>query len=523
MRIAVMTALAWCCLQGHVANAETKYAVAVTRIEYPEAAADGSVTKALEALVATSDAAGRRKAADALIAACQGTFIDGDDNHARVAALRAFLLRESRAPEEPRRAVLTHIGAAVPDKTGKFSSPGRESSAQRKANDDLDWLAALDKAEALEGMRDVYADVVALRALAASHTDYAADVLFATAFADATMMYRDECGRFLRKMAPASLPTLTRQSQADGDRRRYATYQLERLDRQEPGKALASAASDEAVQVAILRAFQTTHHREAVHAVFTQLNADSPRIRAAARAAWMDYVTGPPPKPAPKKKLQLAGGKTTKKEQPLWLTYRELAEHELRTASDTELAEPLEENAKVNLEELSQRLFAHYDSARRTKQQAAWAEAKSRASKNDVDGAVAVLRQVLANEPDHPDRDAMSSIFAAHGKAKEGDGTWQLAAESYAAAADLSASDEKRKTLLAAHYYALGKAQEATGKDGGAAYRNAMALRPQSPSAQKAAIAVGAAHNPRWMLGAAAGLAGAALVLAVLALRRRRA
>ena len=72
-----------------------------------------------------------------------------------------------------------------------------------------------------------------------------------------------------------------------------------------------------------------------------KVNADSPRVRAAARAAWMAYITGPPPPPAPKKKLQLPGGKLTKKEKPLWLTYRELADNELRKAANELLARGL--------------------------------------------------------------------------------------------------------------------------------------------------------------------------------------
>src|SRR6185503_6819006 len=80
--------------------------------------------------------------------------------------------------------------------------------------------------------------------------------------------------------------------------------------------------------------FEATHHREAVHAVWSKVDADSPRVRDAARHAWMAYITGPPPPPAPKKKLLLPGGKLTKKEKPLWLTYRELADNELRRNSN---------------------------------------------------------------------------------------------------------------------------------------------------------------------------------------------
>src|SRR5205814_8127606 len=122
---------------------------------------------------------------------------------------------------------------------------------------------------------------------------------------------------------------------------------------------------------ALLAVFEETHHREAVHAVWTKVDSDSPRIRAKAREAWMAYITGPPPPPAPKKKLMLPGGKLTKKEKPLWLTYRELADNELRKAANELLHEdyPLEdENSlddkevtrkteKIDLEVLTKRLF----------------------------------------------------------------------------------------------------------------------------------------------------------------------
>jgi len=48
----------------------------------------------------------------------------------------------------------------------------------------------------------------------------------------------------------------------------------------------------------------------------------------------MEYITGPPPPPAPVAKLNLPGGKKTKKAKPLWLTYRELADNELRKAAN---------------------------------------------------------------------------------------------------------------------------------------------------------------------------------------------
>jgi hypothetical protein len=483
---------------------------------------DADVTTAVAALLASDNGPTRMKLGAALIASSAGNFNDGDDASTRVTALQQFLTRQHASSEEERRDVLREIKASVPDKSGKFSNPGRQSSDKNKADDELDWLAELSRLAERPGLADVMSDVVVLRALAATKTDFAADVLFDAAFNDATMMYRDECGRYLRTMQPSSLPVLTRQSQGDGDRRRYATFQLERIDRQEPGKALTASLGDEAILIAVLEAFRMTRHREAVHAVFGQLNSDSPRVRAAARTAWMDYITGPPPPAAPRKRLVLPGGKLANKETPLWLTSRELAENELRVASDEILGEAIDEKTKIDLEAVSKKLFAHLDQDRSQVQRGQWSAARAMAEKGDLDGAVAVLGQVLANDPDHPDKIAMAKIYLDHAKSHESKNDWAVAASSYSAAAGLDEKSSESKTVMAAHYYALGKAQQAAGKDGGPAFKRAIQLRPESAPAKKAAAATAPPGAPRWLLVGAGGAALLSIIFAAIGFRRRK-
>ena len=85
------------------------------------------------------------------------------------------------------------------------------------------------------GLGEVVADDAAIRALAKTNDIHGAAVLFTTAFGDDTIIYRDEIGRYLRKMEPYSIPALIVESQNKNyDKKRYANYQLERLDRQEP-------------------------------------------------------------------------------------------------------------------------------------------------------------------------------------------------------------------------------------------------------------------------------------------------
>ncbi|HMG52238.1 MAG TPA: hypothetical protein VK601_02125 [Kofleriaceae bacterium] len=458
-----------------------------------------------------------------------------------VPAIGAWLARPQRAELAERRGVLTEIKASVPDKTGKFSQPARQTGKEQRADDELDWqaeLLGLDPATPAVG--EVIADDAAIRALAATGDVHAAQLLFDAAFLPDSMIYRDECGRYLRKMEPASIPALTQESMArDYDRKRYATWQLERLDRQEPGKALDAALGDEALTIAILEVFQRTHHREAVHAVWRRIDADSTRIRAAARAAWMDYITGPPPPPAPVAKLYLPGGKKTKKAKPLWLTYRELADNELRKAANELLHEeyPLDDPSledtehekkaiKVDLEDLTRRLFAYYDAGRAKQETEQWTAAKQKSASGDLAAATQLIDAMLAADPARgsgSERADIARLYFAWGVQLEAKQRWADAAAAYSKARGLDPRGSAAPDALAAHHYTLGKALEVQGKDGGPDFRRAVALKPDYAPARSAAHEVASAGRPAWMLYAAAGAALAAMLLFAAAMMRRQA
>lgn len=458
-----------------------------------------------------------------------------------VEAIGAYLARKHTVDVAGRKKVLEAIKAQVPDKNGHFTAPDRKSAKEEKADDDLDWLASLQGLPEMPGKGEVIADDVAIRALAKSHDVHAASLLFATAFGDETIIYRDEVGRYLRKMEPYSIPALIVESvDKNADKKRYANWQIERIDRQEPQKALAAANGDEALTIAILQAYETTHYREAVHAVWTKVDADSPRVRAAARKTWEAYVTGPPPPPAPKKKLQLAHGKTTKKEKPLWLTYRELADNELRKASNellhTDLKivdpslddhddddHPRKKSDAVDLVELTKQLYAYYDGERAKHEAQAWTEAKAQADKGDIAGAAVALDRLLARNPDAGDKPAMAAIYFNLGKDLEKKNQFADAAAAYSKAAGLDPKGAHGTEALAAHHYMLGKALEAAGKDGGPDYRKAVALRPDYAPAKAAAAHAEAAGKPTWMLYAAGSALLVALGLFGVAMSRRRA
>nr|HEX4317192.1 hypothetical protein [Kofleriaceae bacterium] len=499
----------------------------------PPGPEDAHPTALLDKLAAATDPAARKAAIDELDALAPKA----------VDAIGAYLVRPHAFAVADRRKVLVAIKASIPDKSGKFSTPARQSSKDEKADDDFDWMAELDKADpSLVGLGEVIADDAAIRALALTKDVHAAALIYDAVFEDDEMIYRDEAGRYLRKMEPYSLPALTIEAESgnDYDRRRYATYELERMDRQEPAKALDAAIGDESLTVAVLDAFRATHHREAVHAVWTKVDADSPRVRAAARAAWLAYVQGPPPPPAPRRKLQMAGGKMSKYPMPLWLTYRELADNELRKAAnellheDYPLADPSSDDGggktvAVDVEALTKRLFDFYDGERAKRDAAQWSAAKAKADAGDVAGAVALLDRTMATSADGlggapENRPAMAAIYASYGKQLEDKSQWQDASAAYAKAAGLDPTGAKSKHVLAAHHYTLGKALEAQAKDGGGEFRQAIALEPSyAPAQQAESDSEPKSPRPLWMLYAA-GLAGAiALLMFGVAMMRRRA
>ncbi|MEP6863354.1 MAG: hypothetical protein ABJE66_22200 [Deltaproteobacteria bacterium] len=458
-----------------------------------------------------------------------------------VEGLGTFLARKHTVELADRRKVLEAIKAQVPDKAGRFATPERKSAKEEKADDDLDWLASLTALPPdTVGLGEIVADDAAIRALQKTNDIHGAAVLFTTAFGDDTIIYRDEIGRYLRKMEPYSIPALIVESQNKNyDKKRYANYQLERLDRQEPQKALAAANGDEALTIAILEAFETTHYREAVHAVWTKVDADSVRTRAAARKTWMAYITGPAPPPAPKKKLSLPGGKLTKKEKPLWLTYRELADNEIRKALNELLHEdlPLEDptlddrddehhkskTVKIDLVEKTNELFKFYDDARAKREGEAWAAAKALADKGDIAGATTSLDRMLAMNPEGGDKAAMADVYFKWGKQLEQKASYADAAAAYSKAAGLAPKGPHATDALAAHHFMQGKALEAKGLDGGPDFRKALALRPDYAPAKAAEDHAEGRTKPTWMLYAAGTALLAALGLFAAAMVRRRA
>src|SRR4051812_34620610 len=210
----------------------------------------------------------------------------------------------------------------------------------------------LARAEAME-------TVALLRAIAASKRLDAVDPMFKLAF-EYEGVFRDECGRQIRSMESYAVPALIRLMHTHGAKlskqRRYASYQLDRMDRARPQKAIA-AAPDDRVKSAIIHAYGEEKALEAVDAILAQVDAPSHRVRKEARWAWLRYVTGKPPPPAPKRKRKLPGGREEEEEKPDYLTYREIALLALQRQMQAINNEP--PSAKAGVKELTDQLFEY--------------------------------------------------------------------------------------------------------------------------------------------------------------------
>lgn len=459
--------------------------------------------RALLETLASATSAEERLAAAKALAALRPT---------PVAFLESHFARERGSTDADRRAVLAAIEAEVPDEQGRFRTPGRSTKRAERAADEFDWLAELAKLSPRPGLADTLTDVATLRALAASTDPEAGDAILRFVFGDAGLIYRDEGGRYLRKMSPYSLPALIRGSQSRKNRSmaRYANYQLERLDRQNPFKAFADAPTDD-LEIAVLEAFAESQYREAVYTVLDQVDHATPRVRAAARAAWLEYMTGKPPREAPKRKLELPGGKLTEEEEPLWLDHRELGEIALRRRLE-ELTGTKPER-KATPAEMSEELFAFYDQRRTREVDAELAAGLARADDGDLEGAVALFDRILVQEPDYAKRDQMAPVYLRHAEARADAGAWREAAIAYGKAHSVAPEGEHAKEALSQHHYARGKATQAEGGDGSAEFARAEELG--GPTA--------AASDGRWLLLAGVAGLGTSLVLLFLGIARRRA
>ncbi len=134
-----------------------------------------------------------------------------------------------------------------------------------------------------------------------------------------------------------------------------------------------------------------------------------------------------------------------------------------------------------------------------------------------------MMDQMLAANPERTEKVAMAAVYFAWAKQLEDKKQWDAAAAAYSKAHGLDPQGKQANDALAAHYFMVGKALDAAGKDGGPDFRRAVALRPDYLPAKAAAHEAETRGRPVWMLYAAVLAAIGAAALFAVGMRRRRA
>ena len=386
--------------------------------------------------------------------------------------------------------------------------------------------APLPSRAELESARAEAMETVALmRAIAGSRRLDAVDPIFALAFElDGT--FRDECGRTIRGMDSYAVPALIRlmhtqlpKQQSFAKQRRYASYQLDRMDRARPQKAI-SAAPDDYVKAQIIHAYGEARALDAVEAILNQVDSSSHRVRKEARWTWLRYVSGKAPPPAPKRKRKLPGGKEEAEEKPDYLTYREIATLALQKQLAAINNEPPDANASAK--QMTDELFEYYDKKRAAEWDEEFAVAKGKEERGDVKGATDEFGWILAHDPNYARRGEMAHAFARYGDSLRDQGEIGRALGSWRQAIDLAPDgpDTRYASARVALYDGLQALEQGRGDVG--AFRRALALDPSLAEAHKGlARAEWMQARRRWLHALETLLAALVIALSLWLLWRR--
>jgi tetratricopeptide (TPR) repeat protein len=362
----------------------------------------------------------------------------------------------------------------------------------------------LARTEAIETVKTI-------RAIAATRRLDAVEPIFKLAF-EYDGVFRDECGRVIRGMDSYAIPALIRlvHEPKIAKQRRYASYQLDRMDRQRPQKAI-STAPDDRVRAEIIHAYGETRALDAVEAILGQVDSSSHRVRREARWAWLRYVTGKAPPPAPKRKRKLPGGKEESEEKPDYLTYREIATLALQKQLAAINNEPPDPNATAK--QMTDELFEYYDKKRAAEWDDQFSAAKVKEQNGDLKGAVDEYGWILAHDPNYAKRGEMAHAFAKYADSVRDQGDVPRALGLWRQAIDLAPDGPDARYAEAR--VALYDAEQALdhGSADVAGFKRALALDPSLSEAKKGLSRAEWMQARRRWLHAGEGV-GAAFLLA---------
>lgn len=386
--------------------------------------------------------------------------------------VKQAMLADRKDGKSQYRRLLAVIGGDVPNRYGHFDLHWKQAHGY-KVKLSEDWfedLVSLPRGKVSSAMRPIYRDCVleaALLRAAASigvedeqKTPEVVDALLDAAYVHKGT-FRDEVGRAVQRVGDPAIPQLLRRmvppEEFEDDEEsipyrqaEYAEYNLDRMDRLAPGRAIAAVRDAPDLLADTLSAYGIAKLGEAPPHLLEYFDDPDPNIQAAARASFLAYVTGPPPK-ARRKKLRTLGGGTTRRST---LSYRSLALLAIRARLEAEAPDLLEEECRTVRENGStdthcvqqpQRLTRAYiellDDKATAAQQATLAAALTTP---DPDHGMSLLDSLLVQRADLGEPERVLPIVERAIDAARDDGNDARAAQLLRKGALLAANDSQR-------------------------------------------------------------------------------
>lgn len=397
--------------------------------------------------------------------------------------IREHLLAERKAPKGDYRSLLGAIGGDVPNKYGYFARAWKRAHGHdvKLSGDWFEDLLSLPRSKVSPGLLSVYRDCILETAmLRATSRVGSADPKqtqeVVAALLDAAYLhrgtFRDEVGRALVAVGDEAIPALIVASLSPSKRKRdqdkpevkrakYAELILDKTDRLHPARATEAAQTSPRLLAEVLQAYAIRRPGEAASVLLAFSDDRSAPVRAAARASFDAYVTGPAPKSAGRT-VRLLGGGTGK--ALAYLNYRDrarLALLERLGEQAPELLEPecevVSETGKVDTqcEQQPARHATAYLSwldARRAKTQRLAVDAALANADHDV-GAEALDRLIAQGELTEPVR--VAAFFASYAEQLQTETPKRAAALYRKASMLLRDHDRERSTALHAEALAV--------------------------------------------------------------------
>jgi hypothetical protein len=283
-------------------------------------------------------------------------------------AVREALLAPRSRSKTQYKSVLALIGGDVPNRYGHFARAWKRAHGYSVKLSE-DWFAdllSLPTSRVSRGMRPVFRDSLATAALlrAAANiasTDRSLAPEVVEALLDAAYMhkgtFRDEVGRAIASIGAHSIAPLVAASaeppRADEDdpavkRAGYAVFNLDRIDRLHPAKALAAVGDEPDALAKLLQAYAKPRPGEAAALVLGYVDDPTLEVRTAARATFRAYVTGPLPR-VKRRAIRQLGGKSFTKSNGV--SYRARASAAIRARVEAEFPDQLEPECELRRED----------------------------------------------------------------------------------------------------------------------------------------------------------------------------